>query len=79
VSLPFRDPWEEKNVYVCTSKLPQGGEGLFARRDIKPKEVIALYNGIKVGRMEVGRDIRLEEVRALNKGKEGRTGREYSP
>jgi hypothetical protein len=35
-------------VYVSSSRLPQGGEGLFARRDIRKREVIALYNGIKV-------------------------------
>jgi hypothetical protein len=44
----IRDPWEERRVYVRRSQLPQGGEGLFAKRDIKHKEIIALYNGIKV-------------------------------
>jgi hypothetical protein len=48
-------------------------------RDIRPREVPALYYGTKVSRVEGRRDIRLQEVRALNKGKEGRTGREYSP
>lgn len=42
-----RDPWEETKVAVSQSKLPQGGEGLFARKDIVKGEVVALYNGIK--------------------------------
>ena len=45
----YRDPWEEERVYVSQSHLPQGGEGLFAKRDIRQREIIALYNGIKVG------------------------------
>ena len=45
----YRDPWEEERVYVSQSRLPQGGEGLFAKRDIRQREIIALYNGIKVG------------------------------
>eukprot|EP00092_Neocalanus_flemingeri_P016786 GFUD01018155.1.p1 GENE.GFUD01018155.1~~GFUD01018155.1.p1 ORF type:complete len:540 (-),score=94.96 GFUD01018155.1:837-2456(-) len=43
----LRDPWEDKKVYVGDSMLPQGGEGLFAKRDIEKREVVALYNGIK--------------------------------
>ena len=43
----LRDPWEETRVYVRESQLPQGGEGLYARRDFGVKEVAALYNGIK--------------------------------
>ena len=42
-----RDPWEETKVRVDTSRLPQGGEGLFAKKDIQKHEVVALYNGIK--------------------------------
>ena len=29
------DPWEESMVEVKESLLPQGGEGLFARKDIE--------------------------------------------
>jgi len=43
----LRDPWEDKKVYVSDSNLPQGGEGLFAKRNIEKREVVALYNGIK--------------------------------
>ena len=43
----LRDPWEDTRVYVSGSGLPQGGEGLFAKKDFGEKEVVALYNGIK--------------------------------
>ena len=43
-----RDPWEEERVYVTDSLLPQGGEGLFAKKDFKTKELICLYNGIRL-------------------------------
>ena len=33
---------------VGESLLPQGGEGLFAKKDLLAKEVASLYNGIKV-------------------------------
>jgi len=44
----LRDPWEDIRVCVGPSNLPQGGEGLFAKRAFAMKEVIALYNGIKI-------------------------------
>ena len=28
--------------------MPQGGEGLFARRDIKRQELISLFNGVRL-------------------------------
>ena len=37
-----------KNKVRYTSNNPEGGEGLFAKKDIAPKEILALYNGIKV-------------------------------
>ena len=43
----LRDPWEDSRIYVSQSQLPQGGEGLFAKKDLAAKEVAALYNGIK--------------------------------
>ena len=33
---------------VGESLLPQGGEGLFAKKDLAAREVASLYNGIKV-------------------------------
>jgi hypothetical protein len=56
-------------VYVSSSRLPQGGEGLFARRDIRQREVIALYNGIKV--CTVGMPYGLYESSRLPQGGEG--------
>jgi len=44
----LREPWEAERSEVKESLLPQGGEGLFAKRDIERREVVALYNGIKV-------------------------------
>lgn len=44
----LRDPYESKICEVSESKLPQGGEGLYAKRDIKKREIVALYNGIKI-------------------------------
>jgi len=44
----LRDPFEEQLCEVGESRLPQGGEGLFAKRDLAAKEVASLYNGIKV-------------------------------
>ena len=35
-------------MYVKESQLPQGGEGLFARRDIKRQELISLFNGVRL-------------------------------
>jgi len=43
----LRDPWEDKKVFVSDSMLPQGGEGLFAKRNIERREIVALYNGIR--------------------------------
>ena len=42
------DPWESEMVYVKESLLPQGGEGLFAKKDIPGKNLLCLYNGIRL-------------------------------
>jgi hypothetical protein len=42
------DPWEAERVVVGQSKLPQGGEGLFAKRDIPKKSLVSLYNGVRI-------------------------------
>uniref|UniRef100_A0A0K2UHP2 SET domain-containing protein n=3 Tax=Lepeophtheirus salmonis TaxID=72036 RepID=A0A0K2UHP2_LEPSM len=44
----IRDPYEEDNVFVKESLLPQGGEGLFAKKDIQERSVFCLYNGIRI-------------------------------
>ena len=41
-----RDPYESRTVEVGPSKLGGGGEGLFLRRNVKKKEIIAFYNGV---------------------------------
>ena len=38
---------EDERVFVKESLLPQGGEGLFAKKDFKMKELICLFNGVK--------------------------------
>ena len=43
------DPIDHRNVYVGKSGIPGAGEGLFARRDILPGEIITLYPGLYVG------------------------------
>ena len=40
------DPFEKNTVYVQTTILK--GDGLFARRDIKPFEMVAYYSGVIV-------------------------------
>lgn len=42
------DPYEARAVEVRTSSVEGGGEGLYARRDIKAGEVVAFYNGIRL-------------------------------
>ena len=42
------DPWEVEMVYVGESLLPQGGEGLFAKKDIPKKNLLSLYNGVRL-------------------------------
>jgi len=44
----LRDPWETERIYVDESELPQGGEGLFAKKDFVAGDIVALYNGIKI-------------------------------
>ena len=43
------DPWEFEMVYVGQSKLEQGGEGVFAKRDIPRKNLVSLYSGVRLG------------------------------
>ena len=45
---PFSFPDWQYLGQVGESLLPQGGEGLFAKKDLAAKEVASLYNGIKV-------------------------------
>ena len=43
------DPFEVERICVAESKLPQGGEGVFAKRDIPRRRLVALYNGVRIG------------------------------
>ncbi len=36
-----RDPYERRNVFVGPSTIPGAGEGLFAKRDIEERELVA--------------------------------------
>ena len=42
------DPWESDQVYVKESQLPQGGEGLYAKKDLDKAELISLFNGVRL-------------------------------
>ena len=49
-TLPLlRDPYEERLTEVRSSEVPGGGEGLFAKVDIEPGTLVAVYNGVKRG------------------------------
>ena len=41
------DPWEEERVEARPSGLEGAGEGLFARRQFEPGDLVALYNGTR--------------------------------
>ena len=38
------DPYEKNMVYINTTEL--SGDGLFARRDIEPDEIVSYYGGV---------------------------------
>lgn len=44
----LRDPYEDQLVEVCTSKVPGGGDGLFAKVDIPAGTLVAYYNGLRM-------------------------------
>ena len=41
------DPYESSLVYPGISTVPEAGEGLFARTDIKAGQLIAFFNGVR--------------------------------
>lgn len=47
------DPWESARVEARVSGLANSGEGLFARRALKPFEMISFYNGTRPSAAEV--------------------------
>ena len=42
------DPLDHRNVYIARSGIAGAGDGLFARRNINPDEIVALYAGLLV-------------------------------
>ncbi|XP_023344428.1 histone-lysine N-methyltransferase SETD7 [Eurytemora carolleeae] len=44
----IEDPYESRTCQVLTSKVEGGGEGLYARRKIKEREIVAFYNGVRL-------------------------------
>ena len=46
---PMRaEPYETAHVYVAPSTERGGGDGLFARRPLPPRTVVAFYNGVRL-------------------------------
>ena len=43
-----RDPYEVRTVVVGQSGEREGGQGLFAARDLPPNTVAAFYNGVRL-------------------------------
>ncbi len=43
----LRDPYEANLVEVRPSNMPEGGEGLFARKELPAGTVVSFYNGIR--------------------------------
>eukprot|EP00095_Tigriopus_kingsejongensis_P009987 snap_masked-scaffold17_size721972-processed-gene-6.6 protein:Tk09987 transcript:snap_masked-scaffold17_size721972-processed-gene-6.6-mRNA-1 annotation:"setd7_halro ame: full" len=42
------DPYDKRNVYVMPSRIPNTGQGLFAKRTIPARTLVVSYAGIKV-------------------------------
>ncbi len=42
-----QEPWERLRVRAAPSRIPDSGEGLFARRDMPAGELVAFYNGTR--------------------------------
>ena len=41
------EPYEQKTVYVASSKISKAGEGLFAKRCIEKGKIVSFYNGVR--------------------------------
>ena len=53
LAVSSKDQYEAENVLVQISTIPNSGEGLFARRNIKKGEVVSYYSGYpKTGNLE---------------------------
>nr|Q7Z0G7.1 RecName: Full=Histone-lysine N-methyltransferase SETD7; AltName: Full=SET domain-containing protein 7 [Halocynthia roretzi]AAM96825.1 lysine methyltransferase [Halocynthia roretzi] len=47
------DPYESELVYAAPSKIPNAGEGLYAKCDVDQDTVMAFYNGVRLKQDEV--------------------------
>ena len=48
----LEDPYEQRMVYVAESMIPGAGEGVFLRRDVKPGDLVSIYNGVRMTEQE---------------------------
>ena len=42
------EPHERRSVYIGSSHITGGGEGIFARRSFSPGELVSYFNGVRV-------------------------------
>ena len=42
------EPHERRSVYIGSSLISGGGEGIFARRSFSPGELVSYFNGVRV-------------------------------
>ncbi|XP_065177251.1 histone-lysine N-methyltransferase SETD7-like [Sycon ciliatum] len=47
------DRYESATAYVAPSQIPNSGEGLFAKRQLKAGELVAYYNGVRLSHSTV--------------------------
>ena len=48
----LEDPYEQRMVYVAESMIPGAGEGVFLRRDVRPGDLVSIYNGVRMTEQE---------------------------
>ena len=48
----IEDPYEQRTVYVNNSRIPNAGEGLFAKRLINEGQLVAFFHGIPLANTE---------------------------
>ena len=42
----LEDPMEQRNVFVSTSKVDRGGNGLFAKKNFEVGQLLSYYSGV---------------------------------
>lgn len=58
------DPYEQLFVYVHSSRIPEAGQGLFAKIDIEADTVVSFYNGTRFAASDP--DARLDSRYKIN-------------